>query len=172
MHKQIREQVAHYIAKAEQIFGREFKSIPIKFDLKGKCGGQFCYRRGPRGGGKKWFRFNIYLAHNNQEDYLNQTVPHEVAHYIQWELYGHDVDPHGREWKSIMIRFGVKPKRCHNYATKDSKAPKYPYRCQCRTHQLTKQQHGLAKKGRVFACKKCKFQLRFKQPNSEGEQLT
>lgn len=43
---------------------------------------------------------------------ISQTVPHEVAHQVAWDLFK---EPgHGKLWKDIMVAYGLKPDRCHS----------------------------------------------------------
>lgn len=45
------------------------------------------------------------------EQMLYNTLPHELAHQAAWDLFQ---DPgHGKPWKSVMIRLGLPPERCH-----------------------------------------------------------
>lgn len=47
------------------------------------------------------------------EDMLADTLPHEYAHIIAWNLFQ---DPgHGKGWKHVMRSYGLEPTRCHNY---------------------------------------------------------
>lgn len=42
---------------------------------------------------------------------LNQTVPHEYAHQVSWNLY--KAPGHCATWKDIMRAYGLEPNRCH-----------------------------------------------------------
>ena len=42
---------------------------------------------------------------------LRDTVPHEVAHQVAYNLFGDT--GHGKAWKECMIAFGLEPNRCH-----------------------------------------------------------
>ena len=67
---------------------------------------------------KGYLNFNLPLAMENQDDFLNQTVPHEVAHLIADYFFqaccGHDA-----RWQSVMIRLGKEPMRCHHMAVEN-----------------------------------------------------
>jgi hypothetical protein len=49
------------------------------------------------------------------EHYLKQTITHECAHLIAYNLYGSGISPHGVEWKGVMADLGVPALRCHEY---------------------------------------------------------
>lgn len=83
----------------------------IKFDLRGTTAGRAWYPQ-------CILQFNPILMLKN-EGFIAQTVPHEVAHLAAFHKYGMSIQPHGREWQLIMRLLGQKPKRCHNFLTKD-----------------------------------------------------
>lgn len=43
---------------------------------------------------------------------LEQTVPHEYAHQVSWNLY--QAAGHCATWKGIMVAYGLEPLRCHS----------------------------------------------------------
>jgi predicted SprT family Zn-dependent metalloprotease len=43
----------------------------------------------------------------NQKEYLFTVIPHEMAHIVNKDL--NQLGGHGREWKDIMIAYGLKP---------------------------------------------------------------
>jgi SprT protein len=125
----------------------------IVYDLKGRTAG--------RANGEK-IRLNADLLNGKyREDMLNQTVPHEVAHSIQFQLFPRS-QPHGREWRVIMYILGKPATRCHNYDTKPARVTKrpYEYRCNCQTHHLTEYKHIKIQSGAKYICKRCKGELR------------
>ena len=46
------------------------------------------------------------------QEILNQTVPHEVAHQVAYNLFGDT--GHGAAWKQCMVAYGLEPARCHS----------------------------------------------------------
>lgn len=70
--------------------------------------------------GKAWLgqwriQLNEQLCKENIEDFMQDTIPHEVAHLIAYKVFGDD--GHGDGWKSVMRALGLNPSRCHNYDT-------------------------------------------------------
>jgi SprT protein len=129
-----------------------FPDPKIKMDLTGKTAGVYCNKPTPL------FRFNLMLLLDNKEDFIHETVPHEVAHFVV-EVIDPSSKPHGVTWQSIMHLFGVdNPQVYHNYevpAPIRRKQP-YVYECPCKQHFFTKQKHNYAKKGTTYYCTICK----------------
>ena len=147
--------VKETLKKAENIYNRPFPEIEIRNDIKGKCGGQFCIR-----GTQKYLRFNPVLWSENKDTY-DHTVVHEVAHYVQKEMYPYS-KPHGPEWKSVMTRLGANPKISHSYNIRSTQKRTFIYSCGCSNHDLTIIRHNKCqKKGVVYTCNKCKGDLKF-----------
>lgn len=141
-----------------QIAAGHFRvSIPrpaIRFDLRGKSAGQ-----ARTGGGKgPLIRYNRILLMRHTEEFLQRTVPHEVAHLVAFRLCGTGIRPHGPEWGAIMKLFGAAPERCHSYDVEDlqtRRLRRYLYRCACRAHELTSIRHNRIEAGQVYHCRSC-----------------
>lgn len=63
---------------------------------------------------------NPVLFLENREDFLDQTIPHEVAHIVADKYYKKDC-AHGNHWKLMMAKIGKPADRCHQYDTSKSK---------------------------------------------------
>ena len=104
----VEDVVLNCLIKAESEYPNKNFDIPvIKYDLKGVVAGQCIYIG--------IIRLNSFLLRENLEDFLENTIPHEVAHYIAVKVFGSLIKPHGKEWKMIMNLLGVFPVRCHSY---------------------------------------------------------
>jgi SprT protein len=162
------EAVEKYTDLGNKLFGTNMVSPIATFRLTGTCGGMYSSR------GHE-VKVNMVLLEENESHYLSTTVPHEVAHALQRHIYGsyhlgRRVMPHGRQWKSIMIRLGLDPKRCHTYDTSNSAKSKvgknFEYRCSCKTFMFTIIRHRRAKAGRGYRCPKCKERLQYAGANA------
>lgn len=49
---------------------------------------------------------NPDFINNHAEDMINNTLPHEIAHYVAGMVYGRIAHGHGRYWKSVMYVLG------------------------------------------------------------------
>ncbi len=153
--QQVVEVTLSFIQRASRFYDREFKAIPVLFDLSGRASGMYCVKAR-----KKYIRYNPYLFSKYYNDSLSDTIPHEVAHYISDELYGlRRIRPHGAQWKSIMQLFGVAAKATGNYdltgiPTRQHK--RIDYHCSCDTYQFTTKRHNQVVRGTAnYACRKC-----------------
>ncbi len=81
----------------------------IRFDVRGKLAGQAIVSIYTR---ETEIRFNLSIARDNLETFLERTPAHEVAHIANKCAGGKG---HDRMWKSIMQQLGVTPSRCHSY---------------------------------------------------------
>lgn len=155
MRNEALQKVRETFAKANAIFGREFRASSVRFDLRGRVAGQaLCI--------SNVIRLNEILMNENREDFIAQTIPHEVAHIIAHQLYGSRIKAHGVEWQGIMRRLGLKPTRCHNYDTTSvaRQTRKFSYFCACQEIKVGPKIHANIQNGRKqYKCRKCGTRL-------------
>lgn len=161
LQQQVIQQTRHFIKIASDYYDRSFNEIPVLFDLKGRAAGMYRVRAGQR-----VIRYNPYIFAKYYSDNLNETIPHEVAHYVTDVLYGlPSIRPHGVEWKSVMQLFGVRANRTANYDL--AGLPKrqhqlFNYSCDCRTFELTSRRHNKILRGiGQYQCRDCGGKLTF-----------
>jgi SprT protein len=142
------------ISSAADHFGVHIPEAEVRFDLRGKAAGMARFH--PRG---DWIiRYNQMMLDENAQAFIEQTVPHEVAHLVARAVHGAAIRPHGAEWQSIMRFFGAKPVRCHNFALPRSSQRRmryFPYRCDCGDHQLSSIRHHRCLSGVTYLCRRC-----------------
>lgn len=106
-------------AMAEQYFNTTFRKPRVRFDKRGTTAGT--------ANSAKWeLNFNMVLLNENVEHFVKQTVAHEVAHLVDHQVFDSHAlrfdsrgrrkkrQPHGPNWKRVMMILGVPAKRCHN----------------------------------------------------------
>lgn len=136
----------------------------ISFTLKGRKAGTANW--------KKWeVNFNLEIAELNGDDFLNRTIPHEIAHLADYQFYGGW--GHKRTWKMIMRQiFNLEPTRCHQFDMPEGSLRKYTrkifvYTCVCpgsrRLHPVSTRKHNLIQKGSKWKCRRCQNILQFKE---------
>ena len=133
--------------------------IPIKFNLKGTCGGQFQIENQ-----ECCFRINAGLAMRNIEEYLKQIIPHEFCHYMNRKSTQRS---HGRNWQYYMINyFGLMPDRCHKMDTSETRQrrKRFTYICECNEFELGPIRHRkIQLENATYRCRTCRSPLKLKQ---------
>jgi SprT protein len=97
------------------------------------------------------------------DEFLSRTVPHEMAHILQFIHYPHS-KPHGREWDQFCrVLTGATMPRCHSYDVtgikRTRKVKKYLFACGCRQHKISSTIVNRIMKGSVYTCKCCKGKI-------------
>jgi len=86
---------------------------PFKFEVQ-------VTRLQTRCGGKAKYRSNTILLNSDYlrefgDEFLSDTLPHEIVHLYVGRYYGWGVQPHGREFKSLMRKLGADPSAYHRF---------------------------------------------------------
>ncbi|MDZ5601382.1 SprT family zinc-dependent metalloprotease [Pseudomonas sp. RP23018S] len=153
----LRQRVEACYVQAEAFFKRTFPRPEVSLKLRGQKAGVAHLH-------DNLLRFNPQLYQANQDDFLRQTVPHEVAHLVAHQLFGGSIQAHGQEWQLIMRGvYELPPHRCHSYAVERRVATRYVYRCPCpgSDFPFSAQRHTLVRKGRRYVCKRCRQVLTY-----------
>lgn len=157
MPEQLHARVEACYRQAEAFFKRSFARPRVDFRLRGQKAGVAHLH-------ENRLRFNPRLYQENHEDFLRQTVAHEVAHLIAHQLFGDTIQPHGEEWQLIMRGvYELPPQRCHNYPVERRQSTRFIYHCDCPDGEFpfSAQRHRLVAKGRRYFCRRCRATLRF-----------
>ncbi|TKB53034.1 SprT family zinc-dependent metalloprotease [Ferrimonas aestuarii] len=146
---QVQRKVEACYQLAESQLQRAFPRPEISFALRGQSAGAAHLQQNK-------LRFNPVLLEQNLEAFINEVVPHEVAHLLTWQLYGR-VRPHGREWQGIMWQiFQVEPKTKHQFDVSSVQQRQFAYRCGCQSHNLSIRRHNKVRRGQVqYQCRRC-----------------
>lgn len=101
-------------------------------------------------------RLNPVLLLENQQAFIEEVVPHELAHLLVWRHFGR-VAPHGTEWKWMMETIlEVPARRTHSFEVASVRGKSFPYRCRCQQHQLTVRRHNRVVRGETeYRCVQC-----------------
>ena len=159
--QQVVEATRRRIARAGLLFGCEFAEISVTFELRGRAAGMYRVR-----GGQREIRYNPHIFARYFSDNLENTVPHEVAHYIIDILHGlRRVRPHGPEWRAVMRAFGAEPVATCRYNLDGipvRRQQRFSYRCACSTHSISTVRHKRMLGGRVrYSCRRCQTPLSY-----------
>lgn len=143
------------VRRASERYDWPMTTPQVDFDLRGKTAGMYQIH-----GRRRRIRYNPWVFAKHYEDSLNDTVPHEVAHFVVDCMFGfHRVKPHGPEWQGVMRDFGVEPRATGQYDLEGVPVKQYrtfEYHCGCRSHQLTMIRHRRIQDRRArYLCNTC-----------------
>lgn len=150
---QVQRQLKQDLEKANRFFNREFAFPLVSYALRGQKAGVAYLRENE-------IRLNPVLLQENGFVFVQQVVPHELAHLLVYQQFGR-VRPHGKEWKAMMEQvLGVPAHIYHTFDT-SSVATQYAYQCGCQIHKLSVRRHNAIQQNqRSYICKKCQQSLR------------
>ena len=158
----VRNRSHELIRLAAGDLGKKVPEIEIKFDLSGRSAGMYCSQRRER-----WIRYNPYIFAKYFDENFNNTVPHEVAHYLTDVVTGRKrVAPHGQEWQTMMQLLGCEPETTHKFdldGVPVKRQRRHLYRCGCQDHQLSSTRHNRVQRQKKhnYFCRNCGEALSF-----------
>ncbi len=115
-------------------------------------------------------RLNVEGLEKFEDEIINQTLPHELAHLYVDHHYKRRTRPHGKEWQQAMIKMGLEPKRCHSLAlTPSRKTQRFAYGCRCTTHIVGVVRHNRIRRGVRYHCRDCGETLRRTRKTNTGD---
>lgn len=155
--------IKHFVDMGNSVFNTDmdFDNIRVRFDKRGTTAGTALYINEL----DMELDFNVGLMVDNWDEFMNDTIPHEVAHLFKNHMYGTDrkgrmQSPHGYYWQQIMRRLGVDPSRCHSMDVSKVAMPKtkHIYKCSCCQEELVISQvrhNKMRRGGRVYFHSPC-----------------
>ncbi|MGX2968386.1 SprT family zinc-dependent metalloprotease [Ursidibacter sp. B-7004-1] len=152
---QVQRQLKRDLDKANRYFNKSFLPPTVNYDIKGMKAGVAYLQQNE-------IRLNPILLQENGDIFIQQVVPHELAHLLVYQQFGL-VQPHGKEWKMVMETvLGVPAETYHCFDTTSVQGERFSYRCECQTHQLSIRRHNaILRQNRQYLCRKCKKVLVF-----------
>lgn len=173
MQQQVCQEVERYLLLAQSLYRQSFDPIEVCFNLKGKTAGMYkvsfkartrFFGASPPEDVQRVIRFNPWLFAKYPADSWDNTIPHEVAHYIVECLYGlRKTRPHGVEWRQVMADFGAQPLVRAAYDLSGipvRQVRRYAYQCGCREVLLSAHRHRKIVQGRQsYRCRDCHGEL-------------
>lgn len=151
---QVQRQLKRDLERANTYFNKTFTPPSINYNVRGVKAGVAYLERNE-------VRFNPILLLENQQAFISQVVPHELAHILVYQHFGR-VQSHGKEWKMMMETVLGVPADIYHCFDVQSVQQQFPYQCSCQTHQLSIRRHNAVMRDkRSYICRLCKTPLHF-----------
>ncbi|GAM77579.1 protein sprT [Vibrio ishigakensis] len=149
------------LVTANKHFDKQFPKPELLLNLRGKAAGQALLQ-------KNIIKLNPVLAEENKQAFIEEVLPHELAHLITYQLFGR-VRPHGKEWQYTMERvFKIPAKRTHSMDVQSVQGKTFEYQCGCNHYPLSIRRHNKVVRGEMsYSCRSCGDKLVF-----TGKQLS
>lgn len=147
----VEDKIVETFLLAQKQFGKVFELPQLSFELNSsRVAGQALLR------GWK-IKINPEFLEQYPDQVISRTVPHEVAHLVAFNVYPHAKQSHGPEWKSVAVKLGTEPTRCHSMHLPE-KQP-HTYICSCQKFHVSNLIHRKIQNGQRRFCLKCKKDL-------------
>lgn len=140
---------------ANHYFGTAYSEPKVNYQQRGTSAGSAYLQT--------WeIRLNALLLQENQQSFIDEVIPHELAHLLVFRQFGR-VPPHGKEWRWVMETIlQVPANRTHHFAISSVQSKTFTYQCQCQQHALTIRRHHRVLNGKnVYHCRHCGKELQF-----------
>jgi SprT protein len=150
----------YWIEKIKSTFNIDVPTPTIDFNQRGTIAGQTIFDRNDGIITRVRISFNPYHARDNFKQFIEEIVPHEVAHVAQYVMHPQSKQ-HGVEWIDVMRKLGLPPKILTDlHAENPSSRVKnlYLYQCvECNARKVVgkKEHDSYEKKWKLPECEKC-----------------
>ncbi|MGL5726230.1 MAG: SprT-like domain-containing protein [Plesiomonas sp.] len=166
LQQQVLQRLQNCIALAEQQLHYAIPTPALNYRQRGMTAGSAHLQQ--------WeIRLNPVLLAENGQSFIDEVIPHEVAHllvhlhFIQRNV-GQErtptntrcrtrVSPHGQEWRWMMQTIlGQPAKRTHSFNVSSLRGATFPYQCSCQQHALTVRRHNrILRQQTQYRCVHC-----------------
>ena len=144
----------HSFKLAQAYFSTQFAIPSIMLNQRGKIAGSAHLQ-------KNIIKLNRVLFVQNTDAFEQQVIPHEVAHLVCYQKFGH-VKPHGEEWRSVMRNiYKLTPAVTHKFDVTNVGMKEFSYKCECAMGvMLSAIRHNKVLRGtQQYRCQKCRSLL-------------
>ena len=155
LHQAVMRSLRDALQLANQTLNSQYPEPTVSYQQRGATAGTAWLQQ--------WaIRLNPVLLLENQHGFIDEVVPHELAHLLVYARFGR-VAPHGKEWRWMMEQvLRVSACRTHDFNTDSVRGKSYPYRCACQQHDLSVRRHHRVQRGdTTYRCRVCGEVLQF-----------
>jgi SprT protein len=173
--RRVDAKIAECITKINAAHGVSMTTPTVRYDINStRLGGEAIP-------GQNIVRFNPVFLNAHTDEYIEQVVPHEIAHIGVRKVYGiirhgKKYSSHGPEWQNMMVvTLGVPAKRTHSMVAEGvqhgRQKSKYVYRCpHCNSDLVVGPKHHRAlQTGHHLRHKSCGYVGTFQLQRAAGK---
>lgn len=153
------------IDTANSHYHKNFSIPGFDFSLKGTTAGVAVV-------GRWLIQLNKTLFEENEKEFLDQVIGHELAHLLAGALFGRKIAPHGKEWKSVMQTLGLRVETKHSLNVENSMRSSkiFKYVCACQEHLISlRKQNSMSRTNGKLQCKSCNTVLKYSGEYKEND---
>ncbi|WP_163934203.1 SprT family zinc-dependent metalloprotease [Paraferrimonas sp. SM1919] len=152
---QIQTRIEICYQQAEQKLKRTFIRPQLELNGRGRIAGSANLTLNK-------LRLNPILFKHNQDEFMQEVIPHEICHLLCYQLFGR-TRPHGVQWRSLMQGiFNLPGRATHSMDLAPLQQKSFAYQCKCGPVSLTIRRHNKVLKGAQYLCRKCATVLTYK----------
>ena len=128
--KRIREFMNQEIDKFNKKYNENINHVDFTITFNRRRNNRGYYKFIRKGCTPMEFGFSLYVLENDEEDKIENTILHELAHYITTEIY-QDNCQHDTRWQGICEKLEMKDKSARYERTLEETLRDYRYNVTC-----------------------------------------
>ncbi|HAD43337.1 MAG TPA: SprT family protein [Plesiomonas shigelloides] len=174
LQQEVMQCLRQYLAMAADYFDSPFPEPRVSYRQRGMSAGSAHLQLGE-------IRLNPVLLQENGSAFIQEVIPHELAHLLAywlccqpispalsaqlpaaWRKRRSRIAPHGAEWCWLMeMVLGRPARRTHRFDVSNVRGRTVAYQCACQQHALSIRRHNRVLRGENrYLCRQCQQELK------------